>query len=335
MKNPFFSVVVSIYNSEKYVVEMIDSVKSQTLQQWELILVDDGSTDRSGVLCDEQAMRDERIKVIHNKNQGGLVARYNGVKQCKGEYIIVIDSDDRMVHDCLEKVKQAILISKADMVIWGFRTFGSEAREVKFPLQPNKLYTQKEIMYTSLMYSIHSLWTRAIRTNIMKKSCTCNLGNLSVNTDYAMLIPILCNIHNAYVLNDILYEYRIYKDSISHSLAVNKIIDTDTVSEYAIREINRYEMYDENVEKAIYVSYLKMIWGRIFSMLLYGMINSNQCRMIHSLPVYKKSVKYEKRNFFRRRDLILMKLFRKSIYIPFQVLYFARLCKNSNRKRFR
>lgn len=322
-----FSIVAAVYNSELYLLEMIDSVKKQTFHAWELILVDDGSTDGSGALCDRAAEKDTRIKVIHSTNQGGLRARYAGVRESRGEYVIVIDSDDRMAAGCLENVYHTVRIVDADMVIWAFRTFGLENREVSFSLKPGHLYPQKEIVYTSLMDTSHSLWIRAIRGDIIRKSCTCRLGKLSINTDYAMLIPILCNIRNAYVTDEVLYEYRIYQASVSHSLSIDKIIDTDRVSDYALAELRKLAWYNGNIEKAVYVSYLKMVWGRIFSLFLYGMLNRKQCKMIHLLPVYTCSEKYETVEFFRVRELVLMKAFRKSLYAPFHLLRFARFCK--------
>lgn len=328
MKSPYFSIIAPVYNSEKYVREMIDSVVNQTISDWELILVDDGSTDKSGVICDQEAQKSDKIKVIHTQNNGGLEARYLGVKESAGEYVIVIDADDRMVPDCLLKARETIDISAADMIIWGFRTFGVENREVKFSLEPDRCYSQKEILYTSILDTSHSLWMRAVRGNIMRESCTCELCKLSINTDYAMLIPILSNIKNAYVTDKILYEYRIYNGSVSHSLSVKKIIDTDQVTNYALTEFSALDIYDNKIEEAVFVSYLRMISGRILALFIYGGISREQCKQIHSLPMYRQSKVYETKEYFRKKELLLMKLFRYSIYTPFYGLFLARTIKN-------
>lgn len=328
MRNPYFSIIVPVYNSEKYVKEMIDSVACQTISDWELILVDDGSTDKSGMICDQEAGMNGKIKVIHTQNYGGLEARYLGVKECSGEYVIVIDADDRMVPDCLLRAKEAIDISGADMIIWGFRTFGAEDREFEFSLEPNRIYSQKEILRTSIMDTSHSLWMRAVRGNIMRESCTCGLCRLSINTDYAMLVPILSKIKNAYVIDKILYEYRIYYGSVSHSLSVKKIIDTDQVTSYALTEFSALDIYDDKMEEAVFVSYLKMISGRILDLFIYGDISRAQCKSIHSLPMYRRSEFYETKEYFGKSELLMMKLFRYSIYTPFYGLSLARTVKN-------
>lgn len=91
---PKLSVIVPVYNTEKYLRECIDSILAQTFTDFELILVDDGSTDGSGAICDEYAVKDSRIQVIHQQNSGATVARRQGVTHACGEYIAFVDSDD-------------------------------------------------------------------------------------------------------------------------------------------------------------------------------------------------------------------------------------------------
>ena len=88
------SIIVPVYNAEKYIDECIQSVLCQTYAAWELLLVDDGSTDNSGNICDKYAREDIRIKVLHQKNQGVSVARNVALDWAKGDYIIFLDSDD-------------------------------------------------------------------------------------------------------------------------------------------------------------------------------------------------------------------------------------------------
>ena len=89
-----FSIIIPVYNLEKYLRECVDSILTQTFTDFELILVDDGTKDKSGIICDEYAKKDERVKVIHQENAGQAVARNTGTDIAQGEYIIYIDSDD-------------------------------------------------------------------------------------------------------------------------------------------------------------------------------------------------------------------------------------------------
>lgn len=95
MENDLISVIVPIYNVEKYLQECLDSIINQTYKNLEIILVDDGSTDNSGIICNEYAKKDNRIKVIHKKNGGLSSARNAGMDECSvGGYITFVDSDD-------------------------------------------------------------------------------------------------------------------------------------------------------------------------------------------------------------------------------------------------
>lgn len=88
------SIIVPVYNVKNYLSDCLDSILNQTYRDFEMILVDDGSTDGSGELCDQYAAQDERISVIHQKNQGLSVTRNHGIARAKGEYLMFVDSDD-------------------------------------------------------------------------------------------------------------------------------------------------------------------------------------------------------------------------------------------------
>jgi len=108
MEKPLISVVVPIYNSESTVSECIESIVSQSLANIEVVLVDDGSTDRSGVICDDFANKDHRVKVIHQPNMGRSAARAAGTRLSHGEWVCYVDSDDRMPLDGLSDLYSSV-----------------------------------------------------------------------------------------------------------------------------------------------------------------------------------------------------------------------------------
>ena len=114
---PRLSVIVPIYNTEKYLRECIDSILAQTFADFELILVDDGSTDQSGVICDEYSRLDSRIEVIHQNNGGVTVARKRGVEAAVGEYISFIDSDDWIEPNMYQNMLIEADVNDADIVL--------------------------------------------------------------------------------------------------------------------------------------------------------------------------------------------------------------------------
>lgn len=112
------SVIIPVYNVEKYLEECIDSVLKQTYRDFEIILVDDGSTDSSGDICDRYALKDERIRVIHKENAGLSSARNVGFDMASGEYVYFLDSDDYIANNMLKKAIETIDAEKCDFVFF-------------------------------------------------------------------------------------------------------------------------------------------------------------------------------------------------------------------------
>ena len=121
MSSPKISIIIPVYNVEDYLSMCIESVIAQTYKDWELILVDDGSPDNSGSICDEYASRDPRIRVIHKKNAGVSAARNTGIEAANGEWISFIDSDDWVDTDYLEKFE--LDKDDADLIIQGLEYY--------------------------------------------------------------------------------------------------------------------------------------------------------------------------------------------------------------------
>ena len=121
-----FSVLVPVYNVEKYVGECIESVLGQSYNNFELILVDDGSTDRSGALCDEYAAKDSRIRVFHKENAGLLHTRRFGIERATGDVFVFLDSDDSLKPDALEKIGCTMEKYGCDCVVYGLERFSGD-----------------------------------------------------------------------------------------------------------------------------------------------------------------------------------------------------------------
>ena len=119
MNKELISVIVPVFNVEKYLERCVETIVNQTYKNLEIILVNDGSTDNSGELCDELAKKDNRIKVVHKENGGLSDARNTGERESTGEYIIFIDSDDYIHHEMLNTLYTQIVEKNADVSICG------------------------------------------------------------------------------------------------------------------------------------------------------------------------------------------------------------------------
>lgn len=117
MDNPLISIIVPIYNVEKYLPKCVESIAHQTYRNLEIILVDDGSPDRCGEMCDQYAVKDSRIKVIHKQNGGLSDARNTAIDVAKGEYITFVDSDDYILPDYIESLYENLKKYNADISI--------------------------------------------------------------------------------------------------------------------------------------------------------------------------------------------------------------------------
>ena len=117
MKSDLISIIVPVYKVEKYIDECIKSIINQTYTNLEIILIDDGSPDNCGKICDEYAKNDKRIKVIHQKNMGQSVARNVGLEYAKGDYIGFVDSDDYIKNNMFEVLHNNLVSYNADISI--------------------------------------------------------------------------------------------------------------------------------------------------------------------------------------------------------------------------
>ena len=114
------SVIIPCYNVEKYIDRCMESVLNQTYRELEIILVDDGSTDRTGNICDRYSQIDARVKVIHKENRGLSSARNAGLDICQGDYIFFVDSDDWISHNMYEKMLSSLKSVNADIAVCGW-----------------------------------------------------------------------------------------------------------------------------------------------------------------------------------------------------------------------
>ena len=130
MNTPKISILVPVYNVERYIVECLESIINQTYQNLEIILVDDGSTDNSGNFCDEYASKDSRIKVIHQKNQGLATVRNVSVAAATGDYIGFVDSDDFISHDMYKDLVTIAEDKNADIVMCNLGYVDQDGNEI-------------------------------------------------------------------------------------------------------------------------------------------------------------------------------------------------------------
>lgn len=177
------SVVLPIYNVEKYLNRCVKSVINQSYQNLEIILVDDGSPDNCPALCDEWAKKDNRIKVVHKKNAGLGYARNTGIENATGEYICFVDSDDYIALDAIEKAYRSGKESNADIVYYGHSVVDSNGRVVRVfkPEMVKLVYTGTEVTEMFFPELISPDYSKNKKMNLMLSACTALFSMKMVN----------------------------------------------------------------------------------------------------------------------------------------------------------
>lgn len=183
---PKVSVVMPVYNVEKYIRYSIESVLSQTYKDYELIMVDDGSPDRSPDICDEYAHKYPNVYVIHKRNGGLSSARNVGVDNAKGKYILFIDSDDTIEPDLLENIVPKAEETGADVTIFGIHTFvyrNGELVSEKFGMHNPVFFDTKSVIEKNFVYlSDNSMWNFPFDKLYLRKTIAEN--NIKANSFY-------------------------------------------------------------------------------------------------------------------------------------------------------
>lgn len=163
------SVGVAVYNTESFLPKCIDSLLAQTLKEIEIILVDDGSTDNSGKICDEYAARDRRIKVFHKENGGLASARQLAIEKASGEYYIPCDSDDWIEANAYEELYNKAKLEDADLVICDYYTNYPNGTQLLIT-HNIKSFDQNYLLREVLMHRIPgSTWNKLVKTALFSK----------------------------------------------------------------------------------------------------------------------------------------------------------------------
>ena len=169
---PKISVIVPVYKAEKYLLRCVDSILAQTFTDFELILVDDGSPDNSGTICDEYAQKDSRVRVFHKENGGVSSARNLGLDNARGEWITFCDADDYVTPDWLMAYSDA-MVSNADLAIQGYHIIDSNRNIVKhLPSQKGNTVEDKQKLIVSLMcQGVYGfLWVKLFKRQLIEEN---------------------------------------------------------------------------------------------------------------------------------------------------------------------
>lgn len=294
------SVIIPVYNVEKYLIKCFESITNQTYKNIEIIVIDDGSKDRSGMICDEYAEKDDRIKVIHKENEGVSTARNIGIRNASGEYITFIDSDDYVANNYIEILYDYCKKSDADLSVCGVIDVKGK-KIIRESKGVNKIIDGKEALKELLDEKYFScvIWAKMYKTNIMKKYEFNR--ETKIAEDLEVLYKLLPTL-NKVVINtkNKLYFFRERENSaISDKFNVNHLIEID-ISNNIINYVS--ENFPE-IEKYAIKRYIRANMSYILKILKQEEIDDKILKMLrHNILRYKRQAYYK---FSIKRKILL------------------------------
>lgn len=250
-----FSIIVPVYNVEQYLRKCVESIQEQSCQEYELILVDDGSTDSSGKICDDLSNRDSHIKVYHKKNGGLSDARNYGLKYASGKYVIFLDSDDYWEgKNALKNIKSRIEESNCDVLVFNHCKLYEKNRKivVNIDIARNDIFNKNP--EEALEYMIKknvwkpAAWNKVILFELLKDNhIEFEMGRLHEDLLWCCQVMLYAKKFDYY--EKPVYIYRQRKSSITKTIGEQNIKDINSQLNQCIRLA---DYYDNRMKKIIY-----------------------------------------------------------------------------------
>lgn len=301
-----YSIILRAYNAADYVSKSIESIIQQTYKNWELIIVDDGSTDETGTICENYASKDDRIVVVRQNNKGCLLATQTGVTHATGKYVCLIDSDDWYEAEYIEKVDNIICNHNVDMVVVGYNIVNANNEKKEFVLVEKKCIADTagaiEIFLKTTNYA---LWNKFVAKDKIKYTeSEQNFYNTNGKTtnfgdDLYLLMPVLCGCEKIYFLPECLYNYTIGAESISHKKNNdywNELYTRNRLMQFTYESIKERNYMSNTIYKLIQRDTLAILMSQIIGITKYKQF-------------YRKNFRELSQNIFFKNIIMSMSIF--------------------------
>ena len=261
-QEPLISVIVPVYNVERYLDQCLESIVNQSYRHLEILVVDDGSTDNSGMMCDRWAERDERIRVIHQPNGGLSAARNSALDVMKGEWVIMVDSDDLLHPEATATLVKAITQHNADIVVGDYIAFNDN----ELPQWPDnqgkdgtsRTFSQEEAL-TAIFYQqglTHSAWARIYRADLFD-GIRYPVGQLY--EDLAIIYPLLKKCDKVVKIDPIVYGYRQRESSILGNFSPRRADVLEICEGLENLTLNQDQRYLKSVRSRLLSAYFNIL----------------------------------------------------------------------------
>lgn len=210
MEEDLVSIITPLYNSERFVTEAIKSVLAQTYPHWEMLVINDGSTDKGPEIVKQYIQTDPRIHLINQKNGGSAAARNNGIGQARGRYIAFLDADDQWDANFLEEQLKLLKEKNCLLVYSAHRRIDEHGKEILRPFVPPTSVTRDELLKSCVISCLTAVYDRSVYGKIYQHE------DRRIREDFVLWLDILKYCKVAYGNQHIIASYRIISSSLSH-----------------------------------------------------------------------------------------------------------------------
>lgn len=346
------SIIIPMYNSEKYITDCINSVLNQTYKNIEVIIINDGSTDQSLSLCQEFAIKDSRVNLINIKNSGVSAARNIGIENSTGDFITFVDSDDWIKENMIELAIEKIKEKKADVVMWSFyRNFPNKQVNSSFlPFKEKVFNENKDHLFLGSIHarfgkvtessgaSIGTVWCKLYKAEIIKENNLLFNPTLTRAQDVIFSMKALNSAEKIYYFDERLYHYRISNTSTTSG---NKFIeDTNKPFDSLLAEFENFINENDfsgnkNFYNALHARAIQVLMWHLDHYYFHDqypnklrMMRKQIKELINKEP-YKTAIEKVDRKVLPKKERLMVALFKKRLILLFYFIYSI----NSKRKR--
>lgn len=322
-----FSIVVPVYNVEQFLDKCVRSILEQTYTNFELILVDDGSTDSSGQMCDQYEKEDCRITVIHKKNGGLVSARKAGASVAKGDYAVCVDSDDWIDKKHLQELAKIINAYSPGIICFGHYEVSDGKTNFVAPFRKglykksdlqNEIYPQLIRTETATAFP-PTIWAKAYKMDLYRSEQLLVDDRIKIGEDAACTIPCMLRANTVYITDKALYYYRrnnvsMTKNKKPFSWDVPELIELHLRKRVETNEAN----FQQQISRRTVHALINVVKTQFYRDEKYSLITKNIQKELDR-PIYRNALKNSK--FKRGSTISICRFFlMHNIYFPFCLL---------------
>lgn len=345
-KSPIVSIVVPVYNAEEYLRRLLESIKKQIFQDYELILVDDGSSDKSAEILEEYHSKDPRIHVMHQKNSGAAAARNRGIEEANGKYITFLDADDEIEPDMLREMVASAKKNQSELVVCGIyldvvdqkgqavsSSLMAEPAQIVTGNQEIRKYVIKT-MNTSIMYSpCNKLYIASIVKNHSIQMRT----DISIGEDLVFNLQYLKYVHTLSMIPNGYYHY--YQRAAGQNLMAQFRQNKADIMEEWFRSLYTFSEGLSDPYIIDFVSWMKVRWFFSCFIEMVGSSNSYCDKREYIKEIVEKErlgdIKIKKLSFFQKAlsACVASRNITVIYVISYLIVFYKQKCKNRYYKR--